>query len=198
MRAVFRLVVIFGLLASGLYAQRGALVKQKSLSELTEQADRIVHVRVISAKVEPHPHYPNLSTVVITVHVDDTLKGPDSREFKFRQFIWDWRDKQDSAGYRKGRELLLFLNKVNEEGLTSPTGMEQGRLEVERSADGQSVVRPRTQMQAFLQGVDSTLAKRGKSVPKTVQAAMADPSRPIALSDIKSVVRGLVGARSTQ
>jgi hypothetical protein len=191
-------VFVTSLLAGSLQAQRGALVKQRNLEELTAKADRIVHAQIVSARVEPHPHYPGLSTVVVTLHVDDTLKGVAARELTFRQFIWDWRDKQDAAGYRKGRELLLFLNKVNEQGLTSPSGMDQGRLDVQHTADGRSLVQPKSAARAFLAGVDTSLAKKGKTMPLSMRAAMADPARPIELADMKNVVRELAGTRSTQ
>jgi hypothetical protein len=133
----------------------------------------------------------------VTLHVDDTLKGNPARVFTFRQFIWDWRDKQDAAGYRKGRELLLFLNKANDEGLTSPAGMDQGRLDVQHTADGRTVVQPKAANRIFLAGVDASLAKRGKAMPLSMRAAM-DSSRPIELSEMKSVVRELAANRSTK
>lgn len=192
------IVVLVTLLAGSLQAQRGALVKQRNLSELTERADRIVHAHVISARVEPHPHYSGLSTVVVTLHVDDTLKGAATQQLTFRQFIWDWRDKQDAAGYRKGRELLLFLNKPNAAGLTSPAGMDQGRLDVFHTPDGRGVVQPKSAAKTFLAGVDASLAKRGKTVPISMRVAMLDPSRAIELVDMKAVVRELAAPRSTQ
>jgi hypothetical protein len=188
---------VTSLLAGTLQAQRGALVKQRNLEELTVKAERIVHAHVVSARVEPHPHYSGLSTVIVTLHVDDMLKGAPARELTFRQFIWDWRDKQDSAGYRKGRELLLFLNKPNAEGLTSPAGMDQGLLDVQHTADGRSVVQPKAANRTFLAGVDASLAKRGKAMPLAMRAAM-DSSRPIELSEMKSVVRELAADGSAK
>ncbi len=197
----FRHVVIaflVTLIAGSLQAQRGALVKQRNLSELAERADRIVHAHVIAARVEPHPRYPGLSTVVVTLHVNDTLKGAATQQLTFRQFIWDWRDKQDAAGYRKGRELLLFLNKPNADGLTSPSGMDQGRLDVFHAADGRGVVQPMSASRTFLAGVEASLATRGKTMPPSMRIAMIDGSQPIDLSEMKSVVRELAGIRSTQ
>jgi len=191
-------VFLVTLLAGSLQAQRGALVKQRNLPELTERADRIVHAHVVAARVEPHPQYSGLSTVVVTLHVDDTLKGAATQQLTFRQFIWDWRDKQDAAGYRKGRELLLFLNKPNAEGLTSPSGMDQGRLDVFHLPDGSAVVQPRSASRTFLAGVETSLAKHGKTLPRSMRFAMVDGSHPIDLSEMKSVVRELAATRSTQ
>lgn len=192
------IVFLVTLLLGSMQAQRGALVKQRNLAELTDRAERIVHAHVVSAKVEPNAHYPGLSTVVVTLHVDDTLKGVAAQQLTFRQFIWDWRDKQDAAGYRKGRELLLFLNKVNAEGLTSPAGMDQGRLDVYHTPDGRAVIQPKAAARTFLAGVDTSLAKQGKTMPLSMRIAMIDSSRLIELSEMKSVVRQLAGTRSTK
>ena len=197
-RAIAVVFLVTILLAGPLHAQRGALVKPRTLPELTQKAERIVHAHVVSALVEPHPRYHSISTVVVTLHVDETLKGAPAQQFTFRQFIWDWRDKQDAAGYRKGREVVLFLNKVNEEGLTSPSGMDQGRLEVRPTTHGNRIVRPAGSTKLFLSGVDKALAVRGKSVPPSLQQAMKDPSSSMDLNEFKRTVRELAAERSTQ
>jgi hypothetical protein len=178
-------------LAVGATAQRAATVKQRSLLELTERADRIVHGYVVQSKVEPHPHYGNLSTVVVTMRVADTLKGPAAKELNFRQFIWDMHAANDNAGYRKGKELILFLNKVNEEGLTSPIGMDQGRMEVRLAEDGRRVVRPSVTNSTFTQGVETALRKRGKAMPQAMVVRENNSDQGFDLNDLKNVVREL-------
>ena len=61
----------------------------------------------------------NLTTVVVTIRVLETLKGTPAPTLIFRQFIWDIRDKYDLAGYRKGQDLLLLLNADSAYGLTA-------------------------------------------------------------------------------
>ena len=126
----------FALLAIPVPAQRGALTLQRNLGELTQQAQTIVHGRVMMARVEPHPQLTNLSTVVVTLRVEETLKGQAPAVFTFRQFIWDVRDRMDAAGYAKGQELLLLLNSPTQYGLVSPTGIEQGRFRIVTDAQG--------------------------------------------------------------
>ena len=104
-------------------AQRGARTTPRGLDQLTEEADVIVHGSVVSAKVEPHPQFKNLMTVVISLHVQETLKGRPRNSMQFRQYIWDIRDQIDAARYAKGQELLLMLGPVSEHGLTSPVGL---------------------------------------------------------------------------
>lgn len=117
-------------------AQRGALTAPRSLPQLTQEAERIVHGYVVSARVEPHPQFKNLTTVVITMKVAETLKGAPAQTLQFRQFVWDIRDKLDAARYGKGQELLLMLGPVSPYGLTSPVGLEQGRFVITRDRAG--------------------------------------------------------------
>src|SRR5438270_5889484 len=100
-------------------AQRGARTVPKSLDQMVQQAETIVHGSVISARVEPHPELTNLKTVVVTISVQSMLKGRSQKTLQFRQFIWDTRDILNAAEYRKGQELVLLLGPVSKYGLTS-------------------------------------------------------------------------------
>lgn len=197
-RRALAIAFLVTLLAGSLQAQRGALVQPRSLDQLTSQADRIVHGHIISARVEPHPQYPNISTVLVTVRVSEMLKGTAAKEFTYRQFIWDIRDKRDAMGMRKGREVVLFLNKTTSAGLTSTSGLDQGRFVVERDSSGREFIRGNAPNQILLKGVPGALAKKGASIPATVHAAQGDDQQRISLSDFKAAVRGLAGTRSTQ
>ncbi len=42
----------------------------------------------MSAKVEPDPNFANLTTVLVTMNVNDVLKGSADKTFSFRQFVW--------------------------------------------------------------------------------------------------------------
>ncbi len=117
-------------------AQRGALTIPRNLAQLTDRASDIVRGTVISARVEKHPELTNLDTVVVTLRLSDTLKGSAQGSFTFRQFIWDVRDRQDTAGYRKGQDLLLLMIAPSRYGLSSPAGLEQGRFRIERDRRG--------------------------------------------------------------
>jgi hypothetical protein len=119
-------------------AQRSALTLPRNLEQLTDRASDIVRGTVVSAHVEKHPELDNLDTVVVTLALTDTLKGPARESFTFRQFIWDVRDRQDAAGYRKGQELLLLMIPPSRYGLSSPAGLDQGRFRIERDRRGRA------------------------------------------------------------
>jgi len=69
------------------------------LAQLVQSAQVIVRGQVLSAKIEPHPQFPNLQTVVVTLAVSKTLKGNANSTFVFRQYVWDFNDVPSAAGY---------------------------------------------------------------------------------------------------
>jgi hypothetical protein len=113
-------LTISALLAPSAAGQRGAMVLPQNLAELVDESATIVRGHIVSAQVEPHPELTNLTTVVVTVQVEATLKGEAGQTFSFRQYVWDIRDKQNAAGYRKGQHVLLLLIQASEYGLSSP------------------------------------------------------------------------------
>lgn len=120
-------------------AQRGALTLPRNLDQLTDRASDIVRGTVVSARVEKHPELDNLDTVVVTLRLSETLKGSARETFTFRQYVWDVRDRQDAAGYRKGQELLLLMIAPSRYGLSSPAGLDQGRFRIERDRRGREI-----------------------------------------------------------
>ncbi len=118
-------------------AQRGAMTVSMNLEQLVDEAGTIVEGYVRGWRAEPHPRYEGLRTVVVTLRVSRTLKGEPAENLTFRQYIWDIRDSYDGAGYKKGQRMILMLIPVNENGLTSPPGMHQGRFRIQTNADGE-------------------------------------------------------------
>lgn len=176
-----------------LHAQRGALVAPRSLDQLTDQAELIVHGHVTSARVEPHPQLKNLTTVVVTMAVFETLKGTPQHTLQFRQYIWDPRDRLDAARYWKGQELLLMLGPVSQYGLTSPVGLEQGRFRILRDAQGNALaVNGRGNSGLFAHTATRAQA-RGLALSSRA-AALVGRTRAgaVPLSDLEDVVRTLV------
>ncbi len=121
--AIALLLMVVG--AAPLGAQRGALTLPQNLGEMADEAATIVRGRVASVRVEPHPDFPNLKTVVVTLRVDEVLKGQVGETFTFRQFIWDIRDRSNAAGYGKAQHLLLLITRPSPYGLSSPVGLER-------------------------------------------------------------------------
>src|SRR5262245_61626838 len=86
--SVFATALLILVSAPSLSAQRGALTASRNLAELVDESGVIVRGRVVSAVVEPHPQYSALWTVVVTLQVDEALKGQVGNTYTFRQFIW--------------------------------------------------------------------------------------------------------------
>ena len=78
--------------------------------------------------------------MVLTLAVKEAYKGSPASTMTIRQFIWDIRDKMDSMGYQKGQEYILFLNPPTKYGLTSTTGLDQGRFRISTDSAGREVV----------------------------------------------------------
>lgn len=130
MRALYRSILVILIATAFGAAQRGTYSVAANLDQLVRQSNLIIRAHVVSARVENHPEFANLKTVVVTLRVDRLLKGKAGLTYTFRQFIWDARDVADAAGYRKADEMLLFLNPASSYGLSSPVGAEQGRFRI--------------------------------------------------------------------
>ncbi len=176
------------------WAQRGALTASRSLSQLTDRSAAIVRGHVLSARVERHPEFQNLRTVVVTLRVKETLKGPASDTFTFRQYIWDLRDRADAAGYQKGQELLLLMVAPSQAGLSSPAGLEQGRFRILRDKTGAELaVNGHGNLGLFRGMNQETLAKKGVTLSARSSGLIArHRSGPVAVSELTVLIRELV------
>lgn len=185
-----------GLLSATAAGQRGALTAPRGLDQLSREAQVIVHGYVTSAKVEPHPQLKNLMTVVISLQVEDTLKGPARKSLQFRQYIWDLRDQLDGASYAKGQEWLLLLGPVSPYGLTSPVGLEQGRFRILRDASGQATaVNGRGNVGLFQATAQRAQAQGMKLSPRVSALTRQTGAAPVPLSDLKDAIRAFAGAK---
>ncbi|MGH9555872.1 MAG: hypothetical protein ACRD2Y_08630 [Terriglobales bacterium] len=188
----FLLLLVAVLLAAPAWAQRGARTYSVNLSQLTEQAAVIVRGNVISARVEKHPEFKNLHTVVVTVRVKEALKGETGDPFTFRQYIWDIRDRYDAAGYKKGQELLLLMNRENKYGFSSPTGLEQGRFRIFRDREGREVVVNGHDNVGLFRNLTSTVSRKGiRLSARSSELASTHRRGPIAVADFTQVLRDL-------
>lgn len=184
------LLVLVGCLStSPALAQRGALTVPRNLDQLTDRAHDIVRGTVISARVEKHPELTNLDTVVVTLRVRETLKGDAAGTFTFRQYIWDIRDRWDAAGYRKGQDFLLLLNRPTRYGLTSTVGIEQGRFRIAPDGKGGFTAMNGTGNARLFDGLAGA-AKQGAALTPAGQSLVAKHRKgPIELGELKSLIR---------
>jgi hypothetical protein len=165
------------------------------LDQLTQEARLIVHGSIRSVKVEPHPQFANLMTVVVSLKVQDTLKGPPQQSLEFRQYIWDIRDQLKASRYWKGQELLLMLGPVSKYGLTSPVGLEQGRFRIVRDAAGQlTAINGRGNAGLFEHAESRAQARGVKLSPRALSLVRQQQPGPISLSDLEDAIRAFARA----
>jgi hypothetical protein len=176
-------------------AQRGALTAARNLADLVTEAGVIFRGRIVSTRVEPHPQFSALWTVVVTMQVDEAIKGQIANSYTFRQFIWDPRDREDAAGYLKGQNLLLLLTAPNSNGLSSPAGLEQGRFQLSTNAAGNAFATNGRNNAGLLSGVAERATSKGiRLAPRALALASAPPQGPLALDDLLTLIRQLASA----
>ena len=174
------------------WAQQSALTVPRNLQQLTDRSAVIVRGNVISARMEKHPELTNLDTVVVTLRVNESLKGHAGGTFTFRQYVWDLRDRMNTVGYQKGQDVLLMMIEPSRYGLSSPAGMEQGRFRIERDGSGREyAVNSRNNLQLF-DGVGNQLAKEGIVPPPAASSLLAKHRRgPVELRVLTALIRQL-------
>lgn len=184
------------LASAGAWAQRGALTTSRGLDQLTQEAQTIVRGYVTSAKVEHDPKLRNLTTVLVSMNVEETLKGTPQKTLQFRQYIWDLRDQLDAARYAKGEELLLMLGPVSPYGLTSPVGLDQGRFRISRDNKGQPMaVNGRGNLRLF-ESTEQRVGARGmKLSPRVTTVVRQTKAGPLPLADLEDTIRAFVGTK---
>lgn len=189
----FLLLVATCVVTAPAFAQRGAMTVPRNLDQLTDRAADILRGTVVSARVEKHPELTNLDTIVVTLRVQETLKGQSSGTFTFRQYIWDIRDRRDAAGYRKGQQYLLLMNAPSRHGLTSPAGMELGRFRLSRDATGREVAVNGRGNVLLMSGLSSELAKSGVVLsPSSMGLVSKHQKGAIAADELAGLIRELV------
>lgn len=195
--AVSRAILIGCLLFSALSAnaQRGAITLPRNLAQITDQAADIVRGTISYVHVEPHPQFKHLHSVVVTIAVSKTFKGTATETATFRQFLWDPRDLRDAAGYRRGQQVILFLNKVTDIGFSSPVGLDQGRFVLERAPDGTVIAKNGQSNTTLMAGVAQS--KAAKAMSPRARAAIANTATSgaeIPADVLEETVRALVTA----
>jgi hypothetical protein len=196
-KSTLHVCLLLVLMVSSGLAQRGAVTLPRNLAELTAQSETIFRGRIVSAKVEPHPEFAGLQTVVVTIAVSEALKGDPGQTFTFRQFIWDPRDKLDAAGYRKGDELLLLMNPPTKYGLSSPAGLGQGRFLIRHDASGKTVALNEMGNQGLFRGIAPELSKRSVQLSPRLSKIVAQPGAgPLELDDLRGLIRSFVQGKA--
>lgn len=195
-----RVYQIFGLLAvllvagGPLAAQRGHLTVSRNLDFLVSQAATIVEGSVIGWSVAKHERFTNLDILSVTIRVKDVLKGEAGETLTFRQHIADIRDRWNGAGYRKGQKVLLLINKVNRYGLTSTSGVQQGRFRIQRDAQQREFAVNGQANAGLFEGMEQSLKDKGITFsPELSQRVNESRAGPVPLDELRSLIRTLAG-----
>lgn len=201
-RAVLIVLSLFAVLgcrsASPVRAQTTPLTVPMNLARMVDESQNVVLAHVAAVRVEPHPQYQNLNTVVVTLEVSEPLKGSPGPQLVFRQYNPDITDSKATLGYRVGEEIVLMLRQPSAEGLTSPVGFDQGRFLVERDAAGNRTVRNTMDNAALFDGVDTSSPGLKARLSPQLQALVAQHrSGPIPYDQFKSIVTAEIAARQS-
>lgn len=197
--AILSFCLAFLLSASPSMAQRNAITLPRNLVDLVNESQLVVQGWVTSATLEPHAQLKNLMTVVVTLQVEETLKGESPKTFTFRQAVIDKRDQEQHLGYRSGQHVLLVLIRPSQFGLTSPAGMEQGRFHIESQGAGKLVATNGFGNAGLFRGVGSQLRAKGIRVAPEVREMITKPEAgPVSLEHLKSLIRTIVPRDNAQ
>jgi hypothetical protein len=174
------------------------LYRQVALPELSHRAGIIVQGRIVEARYEPHPNYPHVATVLVTLQVEQMLRGPGEQQFSFRELILSPHAARGKRGYLAGQRLLLFLPAASRYGLSSPLGGEQGRFHIWRDQRGNELVENEFRNAGLFKGLAEAATQAGVSLSPQ-QARLAGVARgPVPLEELVSVVRQFASVASTE
>lgn len=183
------------LFSPGAHAQSGFSVAPANLNYLVENAQTIVRGNVVSTVVEPHPQLANLQTVVVTVAVSKTLKGPAEGTITFRQYVGNGKEQRGAGGYHKSEELLLFLKRPSLYGLTSPVAMDQGHFRVLRDKQGNRYAVNGRENIGLFSGVETKSQARGAVFSPEAKAMMSKRAGQVSLGVLEDAIQTLVAVQ---
>ncbi|HMI51155.1 MAG TPA: hypothetical protein VK525_06565 [Candidatus Saccharimonadales bacterium] len=201
MRRFVFLLAFFAVFFSPLcaFAQSSVVTVSRNLSQLVDESPVVMQGWVTAVTLQPHTTLRNLLTVVVTVQVEETLKGAQAGSYTFTQAVIDRRDAQQKMGYRVGQHLLLILIKPNVYGLSSTAGMEQGRFLITANRDGKKLAVNGVGNAGLFRGLDAQLKNKGLRIPAEAQSMLAAPTPgPVSLEQLKTVIRTISTSSAPQ
>jgi hypothetical protein len=189
-------LVLVSLLVTSAYAQSNAITLPRNLADLVTESPTVVQGWITRVTLEPHDRLKNLLTVVVTVQLEDSLKGKATGTYTFRQAVIDARDQERRLGYRAGQHVLLLLIRPSEYGLASPAGMEQGRFRIEPGPDGKlTAVNGFGNVGLFRELPVGLQQNPALSVEARRMIAQPSPG-PVGLDQLKAVIRTIASMKS--
>jgi hypothetical protein len=182
-----------GILAS---AQSDALTLPRNLGELIGESQVVVQGTVTAVTLEPHAQLKNLMVVVVTIQVEEALKGKPGTVYTFRQAVIDPKDQRQKLGYQNGQHVLLLLMNPNQYGLTSPAGLHQGRFRIDARADGTLQATNGAGNMGLFRGLSQHVQTKGLQLtPEARDLATKTEAGPVPLEQLKSLIRILAAEK---
>jgi hypothetical protein len=197
-RAVRIGLLLISLLVAATHAQTSAITLPRNLDELVTESSTVVQGTITRVTLEPHDRLKNLLTLVVTVQLEDTLKGGATKTYTFRQAVIDAREQERKFGYRAGQHVLLLLIKPSEYGLSSPAGMEQGRFRIEPGPNGKLIATNGLGNIGLFRNLPVEL-QQNSSLTAEARQVMTKPSPgPVGLDQLKAVIRAIASRKPAQ
>lgn len=194
MGAAMMALAVIAALAPPAAGQDGWRTLHRNLDEMVSDSGYIVHGRILSVTIEPHPQYQGMTTVLVNLEVVEMLKGQTGAPFSFRQYLVN---RSDAAAmkltYKPGQEmLLLMLAPHPQTGLSSPAGMEQGRFRVARDEHGNRVVTNGVNNGSIFKGLDPAKNPKLQVLSPSARTVITQHrGGPIAYDDFKAIILAL-------
>jgi hypothetical protein len=166
-------------------------VRQVNLAYLSQRADVIVQGQITRVEHKPLPGYPNIPTVVVTLHVERSLRGLPGKTYTFREVYLGLRSREGKQAYRTGQRLLLFLPSPSQYGLSSPIGIGQGRFHIAVDAAGDAKLANEHGNAGLFRDVERDAVRAGKQLTPDQRKLASTRRGPVPLEGFVSLVKSL-------
>jgi hypothetical protein len=122
-------------------------------------------------------------------------KGQANQQFSMRLFVDDPVDLQTNLGYKPGQDVLLFMTKPSEFGMSSPAGLDQGRFVIRRDAQGNRFATNGVNNLGLFAQIDQKAPNlKARLTPQARQVATEQKGGPISYDQLKEMVAVLQGS----
>jgi hypothetical protein len=196
-RRLVSLVILAALILAAVpaAAQRDARAIHRNLADLAADATTVVAGRVAGVRAERHPELQNLQTIVVTLDVAEVWKGEAERSFTFRLFVSDPTDQSTKLGYRVGEQVLLFLTRPSQYGMSSPVGLEQGCFRIRQDSQGNKVAVNGLNNVALFRNIERSAPALKTQLSEAAGRVLAGHTQgPVAYDTLKETVRTLIAS----
>ena len=187
-----RFCIALLVVASTLLSAHATTVRPLALDEMTATAATIFHGKCIGNETLREPGT-KLIVTRTTFTVEEVMKGSPGTTLTIKQVggtlpNGDSMQIEGVPTYSVGENYVLFLNGVSTLGLTSPTGLSQGRFNIEMGEGGARATNGRD-----FREMAAPVPLR--NLPKDLQSAPSARVTHIRIDDLKSIVRALRGVQ---